>query len=141
MKEWLSDKTLQLRVFNLQIDFGLENNPFREHEYWLSSVSLKPDQFTEVGLRYRRNSFTMNDYWLPFFSSTEVQFYDVQTYNDYHYSLPGDHKYLAEIFFRLDVNEVIHYRRVYGIADWLSTIAGIDGFLTRWISFVVGGWL
>jgi hypothetical protein len=55
MNEWLEDKTVQLRVFNQQIDFNIENKPVREDEYWMTSVSLKPDQFTDVGFRFRRN--------------------------------------------------------------------------------------
>jgi hypothetical protein len=65
----------------------------------------------------------------------------VVRFNDYHYSLPGEHKYLAEIFFRLDVNEVVHYRKVYGFGDWLATVAGIERLLLKWVTFVLGGWI
>ena len=83
----------------------------------------------------------MSDYWVPFFSSEKIEFFDVIKYNNYHYSLPGEHKYLAEIFFRIDVNEVIHYRKVYGFGNWLASVAGIEKLLLKWITFAIGGWI
>ena len=55
MNEWLADKTVQLKVFNHEIDFEIEQKPVREDEFWMTAISLKPDQFTDVGFRFRRN--------------------------------------------------------------------------------------
>ena len=83
----------------------------------------------------------MKDHWFPFFEYKVGTFFDVRHFNDYHFYLPGDHKYLAEIFFRIDVNEVYHYRKVYDFGSWLASIAGIEKLLLKWITFVFGGYL
>lgn len=83
----------------------------------------------------------MYDYWLPFFTTEKMTFYNVVKFNDYHYSMPKPHKYLAEIFFRIDVNEVIHYRTVYSLGSWLGAIAGIERLLLKWVTFLFGGFL
>ena len=83
----------------------------------------------------------MLDYWVPFFPSEQIEFFNVVPFYDYHFSLPKEHKYLAEIFFRIDVNEVIHLRKVYSFGDWLASVAGIERLLLKWITFVIGGWI
>lgn len=83
----------------------------------------------------------MQDHWIPFSGSKKLEFFDVVTYNNYQYALPGDHKYLAEVFFRIDVNEIIHFRKVYDFGSWLASIAGIEKLLLKWITFFFGGFL
>ena len=41
----------------------------------------------------------------------------------------------------MDVDEVIHYRKVYDFGAWLASIAGIEKLLLKWITFVVGGFI
>jgi len=45
------------------------------------------------------------------------------------------------MFFRIDVEEVIHKRYVFDFTDFLGSVGGIVEILTRSASFVLGGYL
>jgi hypothetical protein len=83
----------------------------------------------------------MNDSWIPLVPKGKEHFFDVITYNFDTINSPHNHNYLAEIYFRVDVNEIIHSRVVFKFMDWLGSIAGIEKFLLKWITFVFGGYI
>ena len=105
-----------MRTFNRYIEFGDFDNPVRENEIWMSSFSLDRNGYFDAGYRFRLNTFSMLDYWLPFWKVKKYQFYDVVKWNEWFYQTPKSTKYLASIFFRIDVDEVIHDRKVYGFS-------------------------
>lgn len=54
---------------------------------------------------------------------------------------PKGHKYLANIKFRIDSNEVYHSRTVFGFKDFLGAVSGIEFFLLRWLTVIFGGFI
>ena len=48
---------------------------------------------------------------------------------------------IAEMFFRIDVDEIMHERFAFGFMDWLGVIGGITELLTRIATFILGGYL
>ena len=46
---------------------------------------------------------------------------------------------VAEMYFRLSVNEVQHQRIVFKMMDWLGAIGGVEKILMKFIVFFLGG--
>ena len=66
--------------------------------------------FTDAGYRFRRNTFDRLDYWYPFIESTEQTFWDVKVFNSDTFLTGDETQPIAEIYFRLDIDEVLHSR-------------------------------
>jgi len=111
------------------------------HEKWLTAIPLKEGVFTDAGYRFRKNEFTKSDYYWPFWGKNVVEFFDVVFYNNDPMKALPEHNYMANIYFRFDIDKVQHFRTVYKIMDWLGSIAGIEKFLLKWLTFVFGGFL
>ena len=56
-------------------------------------------------------------------------------------SAPPNHRYIATIYYRLDINYVKHTRVVFLFMEWLGAIAGIEKFLLKWVTFIFGGFI
>jgi hypothetical protein len=52
-----------------------------------------------------------------------------------------DYEKLAEMYFRIDVDEQIHTRHVFEFMDFLGSIGGIAEVLTKTAGFMLGGYL
>ena len=52
-----------------------------------------------------------------------------------------DYKMLAQLFIRLDVEEIIHTREVFSFMDFLGDLGGVTEILTKTSSFLIGGFL
>jgi len=48
---------------------------------------------------------------------------------------------IAEIYFRIDNDEYIHEKYVFGVMDWLGEVGGITELLGRFFTFIIGGYL
>ena len=46
---------------------------------------------------------------------------------------------MAAFWFRLDVNEIVHRRKVFSFMDFLGSVAGVPTFLLKVGAFVIGG--
>ena len=139
INHWLQDKVMFTKVMNQQIDFEINNVPVRETERWLPSFPLKTGQFTDVGLRFRLNLFNMLDSWVPGFPNTMVKFFDLRLFSSDTMPTKQNNKYIATMYYRLDIDQVYHNRNVFVFMDWLGAIAGINAFLLKWSTFIFGG--
>ena len=45
------------------------------------------------------------------------------------------------MYFRIDVDEILHERIAFGIMEWLGVIGGISEFFLRIANFLMGGYL
>ena len=48
---------------------------------------------------------------------------------------------IAEIYFRLETDQIKHERYVLSFIDWLGEIGGVTELLTRFGTFILGGYL
>ena len=70
-----------------------------------------------------------------------LDFYNIVTYNRDTVDVRHDYTKLAYMYFRIDVDEVVHTRQVYEFSDFLGDVGGITGVLTETTVFVIGGFL
>lgn len=129
------------RVLNPQMNFDITEHPIRENEKWFDGISLKNGLFSDVGLRFRLNDFDASDSWLPAVPSKMTKFFDVTWFSSDTFLGPSENPVLAQIYFRMEVSQYVHKRVVYGFMDWLGSIAGIEKFLLKWITFIFGGFI
>lgn len=98
-------------------------------------------QYTDSGQRFRYNDYLRQDGWLipkyihnPFF---DYSFYSSDTYP----SPPESNEYLiAEIYFRLGVDQITHSRDVYFFINFIGDIGGVTGLLLKISGFIIGGY-
>jgi len=141
INHWLKDKVMFTKVMNQQIDFHITNEPVRENERWLPSFPLKTGSFSDVGFRFRLNMFNMLDSWVPGFPNTIVKFFDLVLFNSDTMPTELNNKFIATMYYRIDIDQVAHKRNVFVFMDWLGAIAGIEKFLLKWLTFIFGGFI
>ena len=112
----------------------------RQNEIWMPSIPLKSGIFSDAGYRFRENKFLMKDNWLPGHKSNLELFFDVLFYNSETLSVTTDYMTVAELYFRLDIDNVVHTRHVFTFMDWLGAIGGIEKILLRFFIMIYGGY-
>ena len=84
---------------------------------WLQSFPMRKYHFTDAGYRFRKNVFEKLDYWIPFIEPQEITFWDTTIYNQDTFNSDVKHVgplgAIAELWFRIAVDEVIHGRETY----------------------------
>ena len=80
-----------------------------QNEQFSSSISMAAGTFSDVGYRFRRNYITREDLPSPFneyYARFSEPFYDFQFFNMDSYEVPEDTQLLAEVYFRIQLDEV-----------------------------------
>ena len=93
------------------------------------SIPIDPDKYSDVGYRFRSNAFNFWDTFGPYDDYNIKNFFDFKFFNLDTYTVPNDHNLIAEIFFRLEIDEIMHYRDVGTFFTWLEAIGGIPEIL------------
>ena len=88
-------------------------------------MPIDPDSYSDVGFRFRTNNFYYWDHFGPYGNYANKTFFDFKFFNSDSYKVVEEHDVVAEIFFRLEIDEIIHYRDVGTFFDWLGDIGGI----------------
>ena len=118
IEEWIATKQIQLKVIDNKIDFtNLDNYAVRQTEKWLPMVPLKKGSFSDTGYRFRKNSFERKDNWYPFANKYTEGFFDMTFFNSDTLSVGHDYTTIAELYFRLETEEVTHQRIVKQFSD------------------------
>ena len=87
---------------NSKIDFTkFDMSAVRQNEMWLNSIRLKAGTFSDLGYRFRENSFNKGDHWFPGLGSSFLKFYDTVYFNTDIIGVPDDYPVISEIWFRL----------------------------------------
>jgi len=125
---------------------------------------MKAGIFTDTGSRIRLNSFQKADGIIQNYNSKyeTSQFYDYKDFNHdtYEVGFPNEesnpeqtkirpdltqnenrNSAIAEMYFRLDVDHVVHERNVYHIMEWLGDIGGIKDLLMDIAIAIMGSWM
>jgi len=113
-------------------------------------VPIDSDKYSDVGYRYRTNVFYNFKEWYPFAEEVisfddPILFYDFKFFNQDTYVVPvvpsSEKSLIAEIYFRLEIDQISHERVVYGFFDWLESMGGVPEILKSIASLMVGGYL
>ena len=110
--------------FDQKVDFTLDNHSGKREQYLqVKSFPVQAGYYNDVGYRFRKNKFEMKDN-LVFGSKKTKTFYSLETYNEDTFIVPEskikNQKSLADIYFRLSVNQVNHERRVEKVINFLG---------------------
>lgn len=132
------------KVINNKVNYNDRNEEkMRQHQTWLPSVPLTNGKFSDTGYRYRKNNFFFMDYWIPvpFVAGDDITFYDITPFNSDTLDVGPDFPLLAEMYFRIDTDELAHVRKVYEFMDFLGDVGGVIESLMRASIFLFGGYL
>ena len=67
-------------------------------------IPLSSGYFSDTGYRFRYNHFERYDDWYPWSSSAMNEFYDILFYNSDTMIVDKNHKTIAEMYYRLEVD-------------------------------------
>jgi len=90
---------------------------------------MKRGLFTDSGYRFRKNEFTRRDKWYPFGTNIKQRFSDFTFYNSDTFDVGTDNIRIAEMYFRLETDQVTHNRIVKQLMDQIGAIGGLSRFL------------
>lgn len=125
---------------NEKIDFNdRDEKAVRLGEQFVPSIPIKSGTFTDAGHRYRYNKFLRTDYW---YSGKKINdpFYDYVFYNSDTYEVEEDKTVLAELYFRLDSNQINHRRIVFSFMDFVGSMGGVSRILLTICGWVYGSY-
>ena len=77
----------------------------------------------------------------------EVVFWDTTFYNQDTFGIDegrapvGPSSVIAEVWFRLDIDEVVHTREVYQFLDWMGDVGGCRDIMMAFFAIVFGGYV
>ena len=101
---------------------------------------MGPGKYSDTGYRFRENEFTMKDAWIPGFGGEKKTFYDIIKYNTDTMEVDDSKTDIALMYFRIDVDRIIHKRNVFTFMNWLGAIGGVEKVLLKIILFFYGGY-
>ena len=104
-------------------------------------MTFKPGIFTDQGFRYRENVFEKADHIIPGLGDSSQRWFDVVFYNSDPISVGDDYTIIAEIYFRINGDSILHARNVYTVMDWLGDLGGIGEILHSTAALFLGGYL
>ena len=76
----------------------------------MPTLKFKPGHFSDAGYRFRLNTFETKDHWFPFIGWGIRKFYDVVFFSSDEIEVGEDYMIIAEMYFRVKVDEIIHER-------------------------------
>jgi hypothetical protein len=105
------------------------------------SIAMGYPAYSDTGYRFRYNQFDRNDgYLMP--DNLDNKFFDFFEYNtDTWQSAPtGSENMIAELYFRLQVDQTTHNRVVYAIMDFIGDLGGVKGIMMQIAAWFVGSY-
>ena len=129
------------RLINSKINFKDFNNSIVQSETWTPSIPLGGNKYSDTGVRLKMNVFNRQDSWSIFGSEQEDTFYNYEQYNSDTFDTSPSQTLIAEMFFRIQSDKIVHSRTVYGLIDWLGDIGGIEDVLNIVVMMFIGNYL
>ena len=74
------------------------------------------------------------------FEDPEI-FFDFFFYNLFTYDTPVNETKIADIYFRLEIDEIEHWRVVFGFFDFLESLGGVNEIISSIAYFLIGSYL
>ena len=138
---FIETKQICFKVLNEKIDFiEREGKAVRYAESFLPVIQMQSGVFSDTGHRMRFNYFERTDFWWSKSQKIIDKFYDYVFYSSDTYDVPKTNTVIAEIYFRLDSNQVTHRRIVFSFMDFVSSMGGIERVLLKICGVVYSGY-
>ena len=113
------------KIINPKIDFNDRGDmAVRYSERFVPTIPMRVGKYSDTGHRFRYNHFIRQDYWVR----TEQiinPFFDYVLFNSDTFDVDVDQVVIAEIYFRLETDQINHEREVFNFMDFIGTIGGI----------------
>ena len=142
INSFLRNKKATMKVINEKIDFTtFGQNAVRFNEIFIPSIPLAYPFYSDTGYRFRWNFFDRSDgYIIP--DNFNNTFFDVFEYNtDTFTSAPaGSEMLVAEMYFRLEVDQITHSRVVYNFMDFIGDLGGVNDIMLQLAGWVIGSY-
>ena len=61
-------------------------------------------------------------------------------YNNDYFSVPKENTVIAELYFRLNSDQMSHYKRVFSFMDFLGAIGGVSRILLQIVGVLIGSY-
>lgn len=139
---WLRYKVAAMKVLNQKIDFtSFGDYAVRYNEMFVPSIPLEYPSYSDTGYRFRYNLFDRKDgYLIP--KNDEDVFFDYFEYNtDTFQSAPaGSEQMVAEMYFRLEVDQITHNRVVYDFMAFIGDLGGVKDIMLQLAGWVIGSY-
>jgi hypothetical protein len=140
IKDWISDKFIAFKILNQKIDFSdRDERAVRLNEIFVPGVSMRAGTYCDTGYRFRYNKFERYDNWWSSKMTTNV-FYDYMLYNSDCYFVDESKREIAEMYYRLEVDSVLHSRVVFSSMDFIGSLGGVSDFVLMMAGWVYGGY-
>lgn len=81
------------------------------------------------------------DSWVPGAGGGIQTWYDVTFFSSDSIPVTENYPIIAEMYFRIKTDTILHERQVYSLMDWLGDLVGIDGLLYQLLFAFFGGYL
>ena len=73
---------------------------------------MKLGSFSDTGYRFRKNEFNRAENWYPFGGLVKERFFDITIYNSDTFNVGSHNNIVAEMYFRLEIDQVTHTKVV-----------------------------
>ena len=137
---WLRYKVAAMKIINQKIDFtAFSDYDVRYNEMFVPSIPLAYPSYSDTGYRFRYNAFDRQDGYFIQKPDLDI-FYDYFEYNtDTFTSAPaGSEQLVAEMYFRLEVDQITHNRVVYTFMDFIGDLGGVKDIMLQLAGWVIG---
>lgn len=143
MNKWLESKIVNIRYNDKTVNFQDSEKYVGYTTQYGYSMKLLGD-FTDIGYRFRQNIYNTQDFWYWPITDTST-FFNLETYNYSPVNVPDKEvtkaKKIAEVWFRLDTNVMDHTKQVTSFTQFLSSLAGMLGFLFTIAGSIFGSYI
>ena len=68
----------------------------------------------------------IDEHWLPGVGASKQFYYDVTFFSSDQIVVGDDFNTIAEMYFRINTDTIIHQRSSYNLVSWLCDIGGIE---------------
>jgi hypothetical protein len=99
------------------------------------------NKYSDSGYRFRYNEFERQDG--PYYpKNTKDSFFDYIFYSSDSFPTPpkSSPHLIAEMYFRLQIDQISHGRNVFTLMDFIGTLGGVSGLLLEILGWVFGGY-
>lgn len=140
--DFLEYKKFTFKTLNKKIDFN-EFGSFsvRENEIFLSQAPMHRGAYTDGGYRFKFNKFNKKDNFFTGGKTDTDVFYDMYFFNSDTFIHDDLTKPIAEIYFRLAVDQVTHTRNVLTLMGFIASLGGVTKILLKITGWVIGGYV
>ena len=131
-----------MKIINQKIEFNnFGEYAVRNNELFVPTISMKYPAYSDTGYRFRFNQFDRKDGYLLPDNALDI-FFDYFNYNSdtFETAPPGMENYIAEMYFRLEVDQLTHSRVVYHFMDFIGDLGGVPAIMLQLCGWVVGSY-